>query len=577
MKFFGFVLFIFLSSSLCHADTSVDASWFLKSINLPEKLTSFNDKKKIVIAVVDDGMRTSHHDLKDFIWVNPNEIADNGIDDDGNGAIDDIHGWDVSDNNNSVLPPQSRLKTYYHGTHVAGVITQIVNTSLGGAASDFIKLMPVKAISDKATDRYFKEAYQGIEYAIDAGADIILTAWGVGPISTEEIRILEKAKRKGILIIASSGNYLAEKKQYPAAYPSVIAISGLDQHDQKLKHANFGQFVDLSAPAENINSSSSLSNTGRISKEGTSVAAAIAAAAAALVALKHPTYNAEQIKVCLESSASDLNEIQPIYRGKLGAGKLNVDAAIKCAFYEEDITADIISVLPQGYLRIKSANKNNKFTWKIHPDGEFKGLRFNVLGIKGEVGNAILNIYSGSNLKTAKLIKSYPLEKLPEEFYVSNTTVSISIESEKEDLKFDGLLHYEAETIDFTKLYCNDEIYLYEEGVIEDGSGDKDYSYHSSCKWLITAPEGKVIKFKFSELDTEYRTDLIYFFNGSGTHEDIMAIFSGSKLPPELTTWHNQVLVWFASNEKNQGKGWKAKYTFEDYTPSEHMKQNYNR
>ena len=87
---------------------------------------------------------------------------------------------------------------------------------------------------------------------------------------------------------------------------------------------------------------------------------------------------------------------------------------------------------------------------------------------------------------------------------------------------------------------------------------------NNDCKWLITAPEGKVIHIKFTEFDTEAKTDRLYFFNGAGTHEQIMAIFSGPDIPPELTTWSNQVLIWFVTDAKMQGKGWKMEYKFQD-------------
>jgi hypothetical protein len=81
---------------------------------------------------------------------------------------------------------------------------------------------------------------------------------------------------------------------------------------------------------------------------------------------------------------------------------------------------------------------------------------------------------------------------------------------------------------------------------------------------LITAPEGKVVEFSFTEMDTQPRIDLIYFFDGSGTHEEIMAVLSGTEIPPVLKTWGNQVLVWFLSDSEVQGKGWKAEYRFVD-------------
>ena len=88
--------------------------------------------------------------------------------------------------------------------------------------------------------------------------------------------------------------------------------------------------------------------------------------------------------------------------------------------------------------------------------------------------------------------------------------------------------------------------------------------FHSDCKWLITAPEGQVVHFSFTEFDTEARRDFLYFFNGTGTHETIMAIFSSPNIPPELTTWQNQVLVWFVTDGERQGKGWRTNVRFQD-------------
>ena len=162
------------------------------------------------------------------------------------------------------------------------------------------------------------------------------------------------------------------------------------------------------------------------------------------------------------------------------------------------------------------------------------------------------------------MVASYCLATLSESVYIPGTTAYVAFESKRGGQQLDWLMEYRAEAIDFSKLYCGDTKVLDMEGTFEDGSGANNYSLNSDCKWLIAAPDGKVIHIKFSEFDTEANTDLLYFFNGSGTHERIMAIFSGPYIPPELTTWGNQVLVWFVTDGKNQGKGWKAEYIFRD-------------
>ena len=160
------------------------------------------------------------------------------------------------------------------------------------------------------------------------------------------------------------------------------------------------------------------------------------------------------------------------------------------------------------------------------------------------------------------MIGSYSLATLPKSVFVPGTAAFVTFEPKNSGPKLDWLLEYRAEAINFSTLYCHGTASLDEEGTFEDGSGHHDYSPNTDCKWLITAPKGKVIHFKFTQFDTEAKSDLLYFFNGAGTHERIMAILSGPTLPPELTTWSNQVLVWFVTDGKNQGQGWKAEYRF---------------
>ena len=126
-------------------------------------------------------------------------------------------------------------------------------------------------------------------------------------------------------------------------------------------------------------------------------------------------------------------------------------------------------------------------------------------------------------------------------------------------------MKYEAETIDFSRLYCRGKEDIGTEGTLTDGSGLEDYVAHTDCKWLITAPEGKVIRFQFGDFHTEARTDLLFFFNGSSTRQDeLIAVFSGSDTPPEFTTWRNRVLVWFVTDGQNQRQGWQVTYRFQD-------------
>jgi hypothetical protein len=555
----GFCLF---AEGIAQAPFAMEGSWFLRSIHTPENLTPKARKEKIVIAIVDDGVRITHRDLSDFIWKNPKEIPNNHIDDDGNGHVDDIHGWDVSDDNNTVTPPQNRLEDYYHGTHLAGIVTQIAELAFGAAASDLIQIMPVKSIADRAERLYLKDGFKGIKYAIKAGADIIICSWGINHISPEESKILQEADEEGVLIVASAGNFPEEREQFPAAHKPVLAAAALNPKSLKIENSNYGQFVDLSAPGIDIRSTSALTDTDYESREGTSFAVPMVAAAAALVKLEHPSYSAKQVEACLKSSAEAIDITNPEYSGKLGAGKLNIEAAITCTLFQEETREETQLRNPKGYLRFHALPAKSA-TWLIRPHGHFKGIWLRPLSVRKNVDKGIFKFYSDQS-SDARLIGTYPLDALPESIYIPGVTAFVTFEPENTHHNVDWLMEYEIETIDFSKLYCSGIKNLDVEGRFEDGSGPNDYSAKSDCKWLITAPKGKVIHIKFIEFDTEAKTDLVYFFNGSGTHEKIMAIFSGPNIPPELTTWRNQALVWFVTDGKNQGKGWKAEYRFQD-------------
>jgi len=551
-----------LVAGATNSQAAPEGDWYLSNLNIPQNRAPATGKKEIVIAIVDDGVRTTHHDLKDFIWTHPKEIPRNHIDDDGNGFTDDVHGWDVSDRNNTIAPPPDRLAEFYHGTHLAGIVTRIARTYFGDSASRFIKILPVKSLADEANNTYLKNGYKGIEYAVQAGADIILCAWSVEHISREEIEILEEAYRKGIVVVASAGNFPEDRKQYPAAHPTVIAVAGSNQKNEKAKKSNYGQFVDLSAPGMNIRGASSLSDTGYERKDGTSFSTAMAAAAAALVRWVHPDYSNRQVEACLKSSADVVTVFNPAYSGKRGAGQLNIGGAVECRILTGDIEEKNLLISHQGFLRIHSP-KGKSISWTIQPQGQFKGIRFRPVALQGDAGKSVLKFYSDRSAG-AKLIESFPLSNPLESVFIPGISAFVTLETDTPDPNFDGLVEYEVDTINFRTLYCHGTQHLTEEGTLEDGSGPKNYAMESDCKWLITAPKGKVIHIKFVEFDTEVRTDWVYFFNGKGTHEKIMAVYSGPNIPPELTTWGNQVLVWFVTDGKNQGKGWKAEYRFQD-------------
>lgn len=565
MKFLAYVLIAVLSLFTSVGDALGQGSssdrWYVGAINTPENLIPARTNRPVVIAIVDDGMRITHEAIREFVWTNPKEKPGNGIDDDGNGYVDDVHGWDMSDGDAFVIPPDER-PDFYHGTHIAGIVTTIFQAAYGDAAQEFVRIMPVKAISDDAPYTYIKDGYKGIEYAAANGADIIIASWVVAHIAPDESAILQSAAEKRVLVVSSGGNLPEERDQFPGAHAAVIAVGSVEQDGTKTKNSNYGQFIDLLAPGTGVTGAGVLADDSYDTRDGSSFSAAMVATTAAMIKLQHPSLSLKETEACLKSSSIPIPVSRIEFSGKLGAGRLSASDAIACdvLFSESPDVSELIH--PKGFL-VAKRRRSDTLGWSIKPEGEIKGIRFRVIrdSDSKDVGTVE---FRTSNKPDAGIVATYPVDAMPESVFVPGNTAYVSYDPRRKRRKLDWMMEYEAETVDFSRMYCSGTKELRVEGMLTDGSGPDEYSANSDCKWLITAPPGKVIHFEFDELDTEPRTDQIIFFDGARTNEEMMAIFSGNELPPELNTWRNQVLVWFVSDGQNQGNGWRARYRFTD-------------
>jgi serine protease len=555
-----FLTFLSTATSL-YAQSPTNYFWHLQDINTPVDILSPERNDPLVIAIVDDGVLTSHQDLEGFWFINTAEVPGNRIDDDGNGYVDDVMGWDVSDEDADASIPAGR-PDYNHGTHVAGIVARMAGQLYGERASEYIKLMPVKVLADDAIDTRLRDAYAGVRYAIDAGADVIICAWSMIQISLRESDLLQEAANKGILVVAAAGNFPAQEDRFPAAHDTVIAVASTNREGAKVLNSNYGEFIDISAPGQDIWSASIVGDRNFEAKTGTSFAAAIVGAAASFIKLQHPSFDREEVKICLKSSVDPIpsNNIQ--FSAKTGAGKLNLSKAIRCELLTAEIPAENLLSAPEGYLNAKGRGRNRTISWAITPDGEFSGLRFRPVFNRETRARGNLEFHTGTSIE-GELAGSFSLNEVPEVVYVPGTSAYVSFTSSSRR-PFNLMLEYEADTIDFSSLYCEGTVELTSEGSLGDGSVEELYSPNSNCKWLITAPAEKVIHFEFDSIDTEAGIDNIYFFDGARTNEAIMARFSGTNLPAELTTLRNQVLVWFVSDGDNQGQGWRTSYRFVD-------------
>ena len=225
-------------------------------IDGPEAWDITQGNSNVVVAVLDSGVDYNHPDLFNNMWTNSGEIAGNGLDDDGNGKIDDVRGWDFVDNDNDPMDSDD------HGTHVAGTAAAVGNNTIGIAGVSWTaQIMPLRFL-DAFGSGTVADGIEAIDYAIDKGADIINASYGSYGFSAAERDAISRARTAGILFVAAAGNDSWNNdsltKHYPSSYDldNIIAVAATDQNDNLASFSNFGvTSVDVAAPGTNIFSS----------------------------------------------------------------------------------------------------------------------------------------------------------------------------------------------------------------------------------------------------------------------------------------------------------------------------------
>ncbi|MBX7165735.1 MAG: S8 family serine peptidase [Pirellulales bacterium] len=271
----------------------------------------------IIVAVTDDGVAISHADLNANIWTNPGEIPGNGLDDDGNSYVDDVHGWDFSSNDNDPNPVGSDD----HGTHVAGIIAADTDNGLGvaGTAGD-VTLLPVRFYGSGAwTSSVIAASYA---YAIDNGARIISTSYNVDGFVGDPTfeAALDYLYDHGGLHFNSSGNN-SQDNAPRTVYDQSLYVNSTTSSDTLSSFSNYGTRTDISSPGSDI--LSTVLGDGYGYKSGTSMATPNAAAVAALIWSQNPGWNRDQVAAQLLGTADDIDPLNPGFVGKLGTGRVN--------------------------------------------------------------------------------------------------------------------------------------------------------------------------------------------------------------------------------------------------------------
>jgi serine protease len=274
----------------------------------------------VVIAVVDAGMDTSHPDMAGQLWTNPGEIAGNGVDDDSNGCVDDVHGWNIVDDDANLSDNTG------HGTQVAGVIAAATDNGQGVAGVCWnCRLMVVKVTQSGGIANH-SDIAAGVAYAAQKGAEVINLSLG-GYSDSATLRAAVAAASQTAVVVGGAGNDDRSDAFYPAAYDDyVLAVAGTTSGDTKVGTSNYGTWVDVSAPGEAITTTFDGSVYG--STSGTSMAAPFASGLAGLLRSQHPGWSANTVRAQIVQTTDDIDGLNPGYEGKLGSGRINAGQAV---------------------------------------------------------------------------------------------------------------------------------------------------------------------------------------------------------------------------------------------------------
>jgi subtilisin family serine protease len=268
----------------------------------------------VTVAVVDTGVELFHPDLVDSLWTNWGETAGNGLDDDGNGYVDDVYGWDFADGDNGPWDPHG------HGTHVAGIVGATTDNAVGIAGIGWgVTVMPVR-ILDASGNGDDWDFFQGVCYAVDNGAQVVnLSLGGAGGSKSLEDAV-QYAQSKGALVVAAAGNWGVSMPFYPAYYDGVIGVSATNQNDQKASFSNYGSYVDVAAPGVGILSTKPYPTDYGL-MDGTSMATPMVSGLAALIWTEYPSATADQVWAAIRDGADDLGS--PGWDAYFGWGRIN--------------------------------------------------------------------------------------------------------------------------------------------------------------------------------------------------------------------------------------------------------------
>jgi subtilisin family serine protease len=316
-------------------------------INMPQAWDITTGSPDVTIAIVSTGVWIDHPDLKNKIWTNRGETPGNGIDDDENGCVDDIHGCEFY--NGEVNPNPTDVPGGW-GTFTSGIAAAETNNRTGMAGVSWgARIMPIKVLRlrpDGSLGGYLADMITGIEYAVANGARII----HLGPrveennVSREQLELLrsviDDAVSQGVLVVAGIGDVHEDHLLYPARFDNVVAVGCSDLRNERCWFSNYGPGIDLVAPGELVLSTYFSDQFQYIRRGGTNLAAAHVEGVASLIWSVNPDLSPAEVRAILRDSADDLGPRG--YDEEYGYGKLDAAAAVELTPHHLSLrTADL--------------------------------------------------------------------------------------------------------------------------------------------------------------------------------------------------------------------------------------------
>lgn len=405
-------------------------------IRLADIWKTYNGHPDIIVSIVDGGIFLEHPDLKANLWTNSGEIPNNGIDDDGNGYIDDVHGYNFVSNN-------ATLTAHRHGTHVAGTIAATNNNGVGvcgiaggnGSLNSGVKLMSCQILQHPGGNFYQDNVAQdiasAIKYGADNGAVISQNSWGYAADNQQNPSYIDPADKaaidyfvkyagcdndgnqlpgspmKGGIVIFASGNADSSIPRIaaPADYENVVGVAALRADYKKAYYSNYGSYMDISAPGGEYESIEGIYSTTIVAKNyyeyrsGTSMACPHVSGVAALVIEKYgvgqPGFTPELLKDILYTTAYDVDVYNDSkYAGKLGHGCVDATAALQAVLSEVEDFTIMSNPINNGILsfRVTSSQVGNALLTV-----------FNSTGNRVLSKNISTNKYVATNIDISKL------------------------------------------------------------------------------------------------------------------------------------------------------------------------------